>query len=51
VFLATDPSVASVSGGYFAKSAQVAPSALAQDDAAAARLWELSEEWVTTSGK
>ncbi len=46
VFLATDPGVAAVSGGYFAKSAPVEPSDLAKDDAAAARLWELSEKRV-----
>jgi NAD(P)-dependent dehydrogenase (short-subunit alcohol dehydrogenase family) len=40
VYLASSPEVASVSGGYFAKSRAATPTAAAQDDAAARRLWE-----------
>jgi len=42
VYLATSPDVAEVTGGYFQKSASAKTSALAQDDEAAARLWQLS---------
>jgi len=35
-----------VSGAYFRGGRQVAPSKLALDDAAAARLWDLSERWL-----
>jgi retinol dehydrogenase 12 len=34
------------SGGYFARCAERTPSELARDDAAAAELWERSEEWL-----
>jgi len=46
VFLATDPSVAGVSGGYWAKSkrADDKRSAAASDDALAARLWTACED-------
>jgi NAD(P)-dependent dehydrogenase (short-subunit alcohol dehydrogenase family) len=45
VWLATAPEAADVSGSYFAKEQQEeAPSAAAQDRAAGARLWEVSEE-------
>jgi NAD(P)-dependent dehydrogenase (short-subunit alcohol dehydrogenase family) len=40
VYLASSPEVAEVSGGYFAKSRAATPTAAAQDDAAARRLWE-----------
>jgi NAD(P)-dependent dehydrogenase (short-subunit alcohol dehydrogenase family) len=43
VFLASAPEVASVSGRYFDKRRAVAPSAAAQDETAARRLWEESE--------
>lgn len=46
VFLATAPEVASVSGRYFAKSREKKPAAYGQDDAAAKRLWEISETLV-----
>ena len=46
VFLATAPEVAPVSGRYFAKSREKKPAAYAQDDAAAKRLWEVSEALV-----
>jgi NAD(P)-dependent dehydrogenase (short-subunit alcohol dehydrogenase family) len=42
VYLATSPYVASVTGGYFDKSRPAVPTAAAQDDAAARRLWEES---------
>lgn len=42
VYLASSPDVAGVTGGYFAKSAPATPTAAAQDDAAAQRLWEES---------
>ena len=43
VYLASSPDVAGTTGGYFAKSRPAAPTAAAQDDAAARRLWEESE--------
>jgi NAD(P)-dependent dehydrogenase (short-subunit alcohol dehydrogenase family) len=39
VHLATSPEVAKISGGYFYKSRPATPTAEAQDDAAAKRLW------------
>jgi hypothetical protein len=42
IYLATAPEVEGVSGRYFAKCAEVAPSAAAQDDSLARRLWEVS---------
>ncbi len=44
IHLASAPEVGGVTGGYFDKSRAVAPTPAAQDDAAAARLWQLSEE-------
>jgi retinol dehydrogenase-12 len=46
VYLASAPELAGVSGSYFEKSRAVAPSPEAQDTAAAARLWQISEELV-----
>ena len=46
VYLATSPEVAEVSGRCFAKCRPVATSALTNDPAAAARLWQLSAELV-----
>jgi NAD(P)-dependent dehydrogenase (short-subunit alcohol dehydrogenase family) len=43
VYLASSPDVAGTSGGYFAKSRPATPTAAAQDDAAARRLWAESE--------
>lgn len=43
IHLATAGEVAAVSGKYFAKSRETTPAPQAQDPAAAARLWELSE--------
>lgn len=44
IFLASSPEVEGVSGKYFDKCKAVTPSAAAEDDAAARRLWELSEQ-------
>ncbi len=44
VFLATDPSVAEVSGEYFVKSRRAEPKPFATDDDAARRLWTASEQ-------
>jgi len=46
VHVASAPEVEGVTGGYWAKSAPATPSAAAQDDAAAARLWAVSEQLV-----
>ena len=43
IYVASDPAVAGLTGQFFAKCKPVEPSALARDDAAAERLWELSE--------
>ncbi|MEW5739741.1 MAG: SDR family oxidoreductase [Myxococcota bacterium] len=43
IYLASSPEVANVTGGYFAKSKPHTPTAEALDDAAAKRLWEVSE--------
>jgi NAD(P)-dependent dehydrogenase (short-subunit alcohol dehydrogenase family) len=42
VYLATSPEVANVSGGYFADCRPATPSAAAQDDASAVKLWEVT---------
>jgi NAD(P)-dependent dehydrogenase (short-subunit alcohol dehydrogenase family) len=39
IYLASSPDVADVSGGYFANCRPIAPSAAAEDDALAGRLW------------
>lgn len=44
VYLASSPEVEGVTGGYFADRQSVAPSAGAQDDAAAKKLWAISAE-------
>ena len=46
VFLATDASVAQVSGKYFSKCKQKTPSREARDASVATRLWEVSEKLV-----
>jgi NAD(P)-dependent dehydrogenase (short-subunit alcohol dehydrogenase family) len=43
LYLATSPDVEGVSGKYFAKCREATPTADAQSDADARRLWELSE--------
>jgi NAD(P)-dependent dehydrogenase (short-subunit alcohol dehydrogenase family) len=47
VYLASSPEVAGVTGGYFAKSRPATPTAAAQDDAAARRLWDESARIAT----
>lgn len=44
IFVATSPTVAGLSGRYFSNEREVQPAPFALDDAAAARLWRLSEE-------
>jgi NAD(P)-dependent dehydrogenase (short-subunit alcohol dehydrogenase family) len=44
VYLAASPEVAGATGGYYVKCQRREPSAAARDDAAARRLWQLSEE-------
>jgi retinol dehydrogenase-12 len=44
IYLATSPEVEGVTGAYFVKERAVRPARAAQDEAAARRLWELSEE-------
>jgi NAD(P)-dependent dehydrogenase (short-subunit alcohol dehydrogenase family) len=44
VYLATSPDVEEVSGGYFIDEKRAEASPEAQDDAAAARLWQVSEK-------
>ena len=44
VYLAASPEVAGRSGEYFYKCSPAVPTAAARDDAAAARLWTVSEE-------
>jgi NAD(P)-dependent dehydrogenase (short-subunit alcohol dehydrogenase family) len=49
IYLASSPEVAGVSGQYFEKCRIATPSAEAQDRAAAARLWEISEALVSAT--
>ena len=46
VYLASDPAVGQATGGYFVQSGPATPSAAAQDDEAARRLWEISAQLV-----
>jgi NAD(P)-dependent dehydrogenase (short-subunit alcohol dehydrogenase family) len=46
VYVASAPELAGITGGYWAKAAPATPSAAAQDDAAAARLWKVSQQLV-----
>jgi NAD(P)-dependent dehydrogenase (short-subunit alcohol dehydrogenase family) len=46
VYVASAPELEGVTGGYWAKSAPATPKAPALDDAAARRLWEVSEQLV-----
>jgi len=46
IYLASDPAVGEITGGYFASSRPATPSAAAQDDEAARRLWEISAKIV-----
>jgi NAD(P)-dependent dehydrogenase (short-subunit alcohol dehydrogenase family) len=45
VYLATSPDVEGITGQYFVKSRAEQPAKAALDDAAAARLWEISEKF------
>jgi NAD(P)-dependent dehydrogenase (short-subunit alcohol dehydrogenase family) len=49
VWLADSPSVSNTSGAYFMDRREVRPSQAARDDAAAERLWQLSQQQVATS--
>jgi len=49
IYLATAPEVAAISGRYFVKSRETSPAPQAQDMAAAARLWEISERMLVNS--
>jgi len=46
VYVATAPELEGITGGYWVKSGPATPSAAAQDDDAARRLWEASEQLV-----
>jgi retinol dehydrogenase-12 len=48
IHLASSPEVEGVTGKYFYRCRPVEPSSAARDDAAAARLWAVSEELVAT---
>jgi NAD(P)-dependent dehydrogenase (short-subunit alcohol dehydrogenase family) len=48
IYLASSPEVDGVTGGYFYKCKPAAPSTVAQDDAAARRLWGASEQLVAS---
>jgi NAD(P)-dependent dehydrogenase (short-subunit alcohol dehydrogenase family) len=50
VWLVDSPAVEGQSGGYFFDRRRVSPSSAAQDDAAARRLWEVSEEQTRVGG-
>jgi len=49
VYVASSPEVADVTGKFFVKCKPVTPSAAAQDDAAAARLWDVSADLTSLS--
>jgi NAD(P)-dependent dehydrogenase (short-subunit alcohol dehydrogenase family) len=49
IYVASDPAVDGVTGAYWVKCAPVAPSTVAQDDDDARRLWEASEQLVTSA--
>ena len=44
MYLASSPEVEGKTGGYYYKCALATPSKAAQDDDAARRLWEVSEQ-------
>ena len=46
LYAATSPDLEGVTGRYFARCRETSPSAAGRDDAAARRLWELSEEMI-----
>jgi NAD(P)-dependent dehydrogenase (short-subunit alcohol dehydrogenase family) len=47
IYLASDPAVEGITGAYWVKCAPVTPSDAAQDDAAARKLWDASEQLVS----
>jgi NAD(P)-dependent dehydrogenase (short-subunit alcohol dehydrogenase family) len=51
IYLASSPEVAGVTGKYFIKSAEARSSKASRDTAAAARLWEVSEELTGLTAK
>ncbi len=48
IYLASSPEVGGVTGGYFYKCRPAVPSRVAQDDGAARRLWDVSEQLVAS---
>lgn len=48
IYLASSPEVDGVTGRYFYKSKPATPSSVAQDDAEARRLWDVSEQLVAS---
>lgn len=50
LYCATDPALASASGGYYDECRQRSPSQVAQDDALAAELWTRSDQMVGLAG-
>jgi NAD(P)-dependent dehydrogenase (short-subunit alcohol dehydrogenase family) len=48
IYLASSPEVEGVTGKYFSDCSEKQPTAAAQDDAAAKRLWEISESLLAT---
>lgn len=51
VYLAAAEEIADLTGGYYVDRRPATPSRAARDDAAAARLWEVSEQLVTAGGR
>jgi NAD(P)-dependent dehydrogenase (short-subunit alcohol dehydrogenase family) len=47
IYLASDPAVEGITGAYWVKCAPVSPSDAAQDDDAARKLWDVSEQLVS----
>ncbi|NWL76606.1 SDR family oxidoreductase [Pseudomonas taiwanensis] len=47
LYCATEPTLTNQSGQYYVDCKEAEPSAVAQDVALAAKLWELSQEWVS----
>jgi NAD(P)-dependent dehydrogenase (short-subunit alcohol dehydrogenase family) len=51
IYLASSPEVQGASGGYYFDHTLILPSSAGQDDDAAERLWQVSEQLVGISGK
>jgi NAD(P)-dependent dehydrogenase (short-subunit alcohol dehydrogenase family) len=49
IYLASSPDVQGITGAYWVKSAPTSPAAAAQDDDAARRLWDVSEQLVAVA--